>query len=132
MSTGISAKDKIALKHATNDVDPATVRAFNAAFDAWKQTWFKGGLAVSSDPHTRAVGRHFDALVALGSKIIPLVVAKLAESGNFIALQLYDALQSNPKLIVQFEPDDERLLLGEQGRALEVVKQWIASEQVAV
>ena len=46
-------------------------------------------------------------------------------------LQLYDTLQPSPKLIVQFEPDDERILSGEQGRAQEVVKQWLASHQVA-
>ena len=36
---------------------------------------------------------------------------------GLLALQLYDALQSNEKLLVQFELDDERILEGEQGRA---------------
>src|SRR5438128_2249134 len=50
--------------------------------------------------------------------------------GKFLALQLYDALQPNPKLIVQLAPEDERILKGEQGRAQEVVKHWLASHQV--
>jgi hypothetical protein len=41
---------------------PADVQAaFETAFPAWKDTWFSGGLAISSDPHTRTVGKEFDA-----------------------------------------------------------------------
>ena len=131
MKTTLTAKDRAALRILAAEADAGTRRAFQAAFAAWKKTWFQGGLAISSDPHTRTVGREFDALVALGPKILPLVVESLSDPENFLALQLYDTLQSNPQLIVQFEPDDERLLSGEQGRAQEVVKQWLASHQVA-
>jgi len=131
MKPTITAKERAALKSIAADVDARTRHTFQAAFAAWKKTWSEGGLAISSDPHTRTVGREFDALVALGSKILPLVVETLADPDNFLALQLYDALQANPKLIVQFEPDDERILLGEQGRSQEVVKQWLANHQVA-
>ncbi len=131
MKATLTAKESATLKSLTAEVDTKTRRAFQAAFAAWKKTWFEGGLAISSDPHTRTVGREFDALVALGPKILPLVVESLAEPGNFLALQLYDTLQPNPQLIVQLEPDDERILSGEQGRAREVVKQWLASHQVA-
>ena len=107
---------------------PAELRAaFDAAFRAWKAAWFRGGLAVSSDPHTRAVGQEFDALVALGPAILPLVVEALADPENFLALQLYDAIQPDEKLVVQFEPDDERVLEGEQGRARRVVQAWFAN-----
>jgi hypothetical protein len=107
---------------------PAEVRAaFEAAFDAWKRKWFEGGLAISSDPHTRAVGKEFDALIAMGPRIIPLVVEKLTDPENFLALQLYDAIQPDEKLVVHFEPDDERILEGEQGRARRVVQTWLAN-----
>jgi len=132
MKATITAKERGALKSIAADVDAKTKRAFETDFPAWKKTWFEGGLAISSDPHTRTVGREFDALVALGPKILPLVVERLADPDNFLALQLYDTLQTNSKLIVQFEPDDERVLSGEQGRALEVVKQWLANHQVTV
>jgi hypothetical protein len=85
---------------------------------------------VSSNPHTRAIGKEFDALVALGPKVLPLVVEALADADNFIALQLYDTLEPNQQLIVQYEPDDERILGGERGRAAEVVKHWLASHAV--
>jgi hypothetical protein len=131
MKATLTAKERSTLKSIAAEVDARTKEAFQSAFAAWKKTWFEGGLAISSDPHTRTVGREFDALVALGPKILPLLVERLTEPDNFLALQLYDTLQLSPKLIVQFEPDDERILSGEQGRAQEVVKQWLASHQVA-
>lgn len=107
---------------------PADVRsAFSAAFDAWKETWFRGGLAMSSDPHTRAVGPEFEALIALGPAILPLVVERLADPDNFFGLQLFDAIQTDENLLVQFEPDDERIVEGEQGRARRVVQAWFTN-----
>jgi hypothetical protein len=107
---------------------PADLRAaYERAFTAWKATWFGGGLAISSNPHTRAVGKEYDALIAMGPAIIPLVVESLADPENFFALQLYDAIQPNDKLLIQYEPDDERILEGEQGRAQRVVQAWFAN-----
>jgi hypothetical protein len=107
---------------------PSSLRAeFDEAFSAWKRTWFSGGLAISSNPQSRAVGKEFDRLIALGPKTLPLVVEKLADPENFFAIQLYEALQPNEKLLVQFEPDDERIVEGEQGRARRVVQAWFAN-----
>jgi len=116
------------LLHKQQAEIPATVQtAFDTAFSAWKDSWFRGGLAISSDPHTRAVGREFDALIAFGPVILPLLIEKLADPENFLALQLYDALQSDENLLVQYEPDDERIVEGEQGRARRVVHAWFAN-----
>jgi hypothetical protein len=107
---------------------PAELRApFDAAFRAWKGTWFAGGLAFDSNPHSRGVGKEFDALIALGPRILPLVIEVLAEPENFFALQLYDAIQPDEMLVVHLEPDDERILEGEQGRARWVVQAWFAN-----
>ena len=108
---------------------PAELRsAFDKAFAGWKDSWFTGGLAINSNPHTRAIGKEYDALIALGPAILPLLVEQLADPENFFALQLYDAIQANEKLLVQFEPDDERILEGEQGRAQRVVQAWFANQ----
>jgi len=108
---------------------PDEVRTkFEPAFSAWKQTWFQGGFAIDSNPHSRAVGKEFDALIAMGPVILPLVIEKLADPANFLALQLYDAIQPNERLIIQFEPDDERILEGEQGRARRVVQAWFVNQ----
>jgi hypothetical protein len=126
--SSLSAAQKRTL-HTEQGRMPEELRAaFENAFAAWKTTWFSGGLAISSVPHARAVGKEFDALIALGPAILPLLVEKLADPENFLALQLYDALQSNEKLLVQFEPDDERILEGEQGRAQRVVQAWFANQ----
>lgn len=123
----LSAAQRKALAEQREGVSAELRAAYEKAFAAWKATWFSGGLAISSDPHTRAVGKEYDALIALGPAIIPLVVGSLAEPENFFALQLYDAIQPNDQLLVQFEPDDERILEGEQGRAQRVVQAWFAN-----
>src|SRR5438445_7036305 len=123
----LSAAQKRALHEERARVPEELRAAFDKAFDAWKATWFSGGLAISSNPHTRAVGKEYDALIAMGPAIIPLVVESLADPENFLALQLYDAIQPNEQLLVQYEPDDERILEGEQGRARRVVQAWFAN-----
>jgi hypothetical protein len=50
---------------------------------------------------------------------------KLGDPDNFLALQLYDAIQPDERLVVQYGPDDERILEGEQGRARRVVQTWL-------
>jgi len=124
----LTASEKKAIGAQVMSVPEEVREKFEDAFDAWKGTWFEGGLAISSAPQSRAVGKPFDALVALGPAILPLVVEKLADPENFFALTLYDAIQPNEKLIVQFAPGDERVLEGEQGRAKRVVQAWFANQ----
>jgi hypothetical protein len=123
----LSTTQRRALSEERERVPEEVRMAFEDAFTAWKNTWFSGGLAISSDPHTRAVGKEYDTLIARGPTILPLVVEKLADPENFLALQLYDAIQPSEKLLVQFEPDDERILEGEQGRSRRVVQAWFAN-----
>lgn len=126
--TYLTAAEKKVLREQIHSVSSEVRTAFEAAFSAWKDTWFSGGLAISSNPHSRAVGKEFDALIALGPQILPLIVEKLADPENFLALQLYDAMQPNERLVVQFEPADERVLEGEQGRARRVVQAWFTNQ----
>jgi hypothetical protein len=124
----LSLTQKRAIQEERKNI-PVELRAsFDTAFSAWKSTWFSGGLAVSSNPNSRAIGKEYDALIALGPAILPLVIEQLADPDNFFALQLYDAIQPNEKLVVQFAPDDERILEGEQGRAQRVVQVWFANK----
>ena len=116
-----------ALTEERNQISVEQRSAYDRAFGAWKATWFSGGLAISSNPTTRAVGKEYDALIAMGPAILPLVIGSLADPENFLALRLYDAMQPNNQLLVQFEPDDERILEGEQGRAQRVVQAWFAN-----
>ena len=124
----LSTAQKHALIDERKDVPEKVQAAFDKAFAAWKKSWFSNGLAIRSDPHTRAIGKEYDTLIALGPAILPLIIEQLADPENFFALQLYDAIQTNGKLLVQFEPDDERILEGEQGRAQRVVQAWFANQ----
>lgn len=123
----LSGPQKKTLVAEREAIDPELRMSFETAFEAWKQTWFGGGLAINSNPQARSIGKEYDALIALGPAILPLVVEKLADPENFLALQLYDAIQPNDQLVIHFEPDDERILEGEQGRARRVVKAWFAN-----
>lgn len=123
----MSSIQKKVLREQRRAVPIEVQNAFQSAFRAWKETWFAGGLAISSDPHTRTVGKEFDDLIAMGPSILPLLIEELADPENFLALQLYDAIQPNEKLLVQFGPEDERILEGEQGRARRVVEAWFAN-----
>ena len=124
----LSSAQRKALAEEREQIPEDVREAYEAAFAAWKATWFTGGLAINSNPHTRGVGREYDALIALGPAIIPLVVESLADPENFFALQLYDAIQPNELLLVQFEPDDERILEGEQAAEPQrVVQAWFAN-----
>jgi hypothetical protein len=124
----LSTAQRRALNEQRDKVPEELRAAFKEAFAAWKRTWFSGGLSISSNPSTRAVGKEYDALIALGPAIMPLVIEELADPENFFALQLYDAIQPNEKLLVHYEPDDERIFEGEQGRAHGVVQAWFANQ----
>jgi len=123
----LTATQKKILREQRTRVPAELKAAFDAAFSAWQETWFRGGLAMSSDPHTRTVGKEFDALVALGPEILPLVVGALTDPDNFMALQLYDAIQPDDRLVVQYGPEDERIVEGEQGRARRAVQGWLTN-----
>lgn len=126
-SSAMDTEIQTAIESAVAVVPQETRGAFANAFDAWKKTWFEGGAAISSDPHTRACGKEFDVLISLGPSIIPLVIEALSVPDNFIALQLYDAIQPDANLVIQYDSDDDRILEGEQGRARRVVQHWLAS-----
>ena len=122
----LSKSEKTALTNDTSSIPDEVQSEFKRAFEAWRKSWFAGSLAIDSNPYSRAHGSDFDKLVALGPQIMPLVVEKLVDEQNFFALSLYDAIQSDARLIVQHEPDDPRIMEGEQGRAARVVKAWLA------
>jgi hypothetical protein len=122
--TYLSAAQRRLLERELEAIPAHVRKTFGDLFAAWKKTWFRGGLAINSNPHTRALGLEYDALIALGPAILPLLVEQLANPDNFLALQLYDAMQHNPRLVVHFEADDDRVLEGEQGRAARVIQAW--------
>lgn len=117
------------IKNAVSNIPAALREAFLTQFEAWKATWFVGDMALSSDTRDRADTYSYRILLAMGPEIIPLVVEQLADPENFMATQLYDDLQSDPKLQLNLAAADPAHLEGEQGRAKRIVENYLTTTQ---
>ncbi len=124
MPSALTGDQQRFLAEQVKHIPEAVRSSFQHAFRAWKDTWFQGSLALSSNPATRAAGKEFETLRALGPQVLPLIVEQLALAENFLALQLYDVLQTNERLRVELSPTDPRIAEGEQGRARRTVEAW--------
>ena len=108
------------------EIPADTRKAFESTFKAWKSGWMKGSLASVSDPYARAKTGEFRELKAMGKTIVPLVVSKLMDETNFLALSLFEAL-ADKKMMIRIDATDEKVLEGEQGRAYRTVKNYLGS-----
>lgn len=113
------------LKKLVKAVPKKIILEFEKIFEAWRNSWFAGRLAINSNPYNRTNSYEFFKLVKMGECILPLVVNKLTERENFFALQLYERLQHNRRLIVEHNLSDPDFLQGEQGRVFKNVSKYI-------
>jgi hypothetical protein len=120
----LTADQQHLLREQIDQIPKAVRIAFEEGFRAWRGSWSRGSMALSSNPNTRASGPEFEKLWAMGPQVLPLVVEKLADPENFFALQLYDRLQRNDQLRIELAPTDPRIAEGEQGRAKRTVETW--------
>jgi hypothetical protein len=123
----LSKADLQFLKRRVQQVSPELKERFQKAYQAWKEACQHPLIVISSDPASRTQTPAFLELVALGSEIMPLLMEKLTDPDEFFALQVVDRL-IRPEFVVSKEIDDPAILLGEQGRAIATVKQWIRRE----
>jgi hypothetical protein len=107
-------------------VDKRLKERFDERYAAWRASWSHPLIAVSSAPAARTQTTEFQELISLGPGILPLLMEKLTDPDEFFALMAVDRL-ARPELHVIREPNDQAVLLGEQGRAIETVQRWIAS-----
>lgn len=110
------------------DIPAEKVKNFEAKFKAWKNSWHKGSLSSSSDPYARAATGEFRELTAMGKEIVPLLINKLMDESNFLALPAYEKL-ADKKLVISIDARDEKVLEGEQGRAYRTVKLYLGSRK---
>ncbi|KAI7782574.1 hypothetical protein LA080_013062 [Diaporthe eres] len=94
-----SARD---LYNKLKTTSPALAADFDTKYDAWRKTWFSNNDSPNSD--TRATGPEFAALVALGPKIIPFVVYRLTSGKDFMAVVLYNKLETD--ICYKVDPKD--------------------------
>lgn len=123
----LSKADLKFIRNRVQQVSPVLRERFEKTYEKWKEAWNHPLIAVSSNPATRTQTPSFLELIALGPEILPLLMDKLTRPEDFFALQAVDRLL-RPQFIVSREPGDPAALLGEQGRAIETVKQWIRTE----
>lgn len=112
------------LDEAEAAIDPARRERFEQLFADWKKSWHDPSVQLHSNPAFVRRLPAFEELVALGPEILPAVARKLAEPDNFLALQLYEALQPDEYLKVAIRPGSAEARLGEQGRALKTAQRY--------
>jgi hypothetical protein len=64
----------------------------------------------------------------MGKEIVPLLVNKLMDESNFLALPAYESL-AGKRLSIAIDSKDEKVLEGEQGRAYRTVKLFLGSRK---
>lgn len=112
--------EAVRLRRLVAEVPDATRAAFAEAYAAWRAGWFEGPAGLSDDTRTRARLPSFRRLAAMGSEVLPLVVERLLDPGQFVALVLFERVVRAPP------PSDAHLLEGEQARALRAARRWLA------
>lgn len=100
-------------------------KQFIIRFVQWKKTWFSAEQILYSDPYTRAKGKEFENLVAMGTDILLLVIDILAEPDNFFAIGLYECLQQDARFHIKIRPESFEILQGEQSRAVRIIQKWL-------
>lgn len=125
-----SAADRDALEAAVDGVPAATKEEFETLYAQWVQA-IDERLAFSSDTRDSARLPEFAKLVALGRRILPLVVERMVHTPqlDFWLTVLYDALQRDEMLRVQYTADDPNQFEGEQSRAVRSAKLWLQALQ---
>jgi hypothetical protein len=125
----VYTKEEIAvIKNLIKAIPAASVADFEKKFRAFKNSWFKASLSSSSDPYARAASGEFRELTAMGKEIIPLLINKLMDESNFLALAAYEKL-ADKKMVIRIDANDEKVLEGEQGRAYRTVKLFLGSRK---
>ena len=123
----LSKEEAKFLKSRLDAITPELRESFEKAYQAWKRTWDHPFIVVSSDPSARTQTPAFLELIAMGRDILPLLMEKLLDPDEFFALQAVDRLL-RPEAIVVHDFESGTALAGEQARALETVRRWIALE----
>lgn len=123
----LSRKERRFLQERATQVESQVRDRFQHAYERWKRACEHPLIAISSNPGARTQTPEFLELISLGPSALPLLMEKLADPEEFFALQITDRL-IRPEFVVSWTGEDPKVFLGEQGRAVETVKQWIRRE----
>lgn len=119
----IDDNERTALSLAVSAVPDEIKKTFKKLYSMWYATSRLGPYAMQSNPVALLETYESQEIIKLGKTAIPLVLKKILD-GNFLALSLYD-LMEEPEKIIRISAEDERMILGEQYRAILVLKKWV-------
>ncbi|KAI1346527.1 hypothetical protein F5Y01DRAFT_321665 [Xylaria sp. FL0043] len=97
---------------------PNLVKEFQARFYAWQTTWHDPTKITGPNARDRCDVPEFDGLLAMGPRILPLVVYKLLNPWNFTAVFLYNALERNTRYLVDPRDVSNFLVLQRQNNLI--------------
>ena len=120
--------EKELVTNVTKSYNAEGRQAFEEVYSKWEKTWDEPPYMMSSNPGDYAKSPEFWAVISLGEDIVPLLIEKLTDPSQFFALQAVAQL-ARREVNVTFEIDDPDVVLGgEQERAAQTVRRWLAFE----
>ena len=118
--------EKQAVLNKASKIKPAIKAQFNNLFEAWdKEISTNPKTKYSSSTKAYTILPQFKEMQAMGKIIIPLIMEKLLDDQNFFLLPLYDAIQKDSRLKVNYKEGDVKILEGEQNRAKRTIRIWL-------
>lgn len=100
-------------------VDADLKAAFDERLAAWKATWTRPDLAVSQNTYDLATGPEFEAVVALGDGIAPLVAQEIPKPDGIFLIPLLEQFTTPTAPASPTE--------SEQERGQRAVRAWLAT-----
>lgn len=119
-------EEKRKIRELIKPIPRSVTDRFEKHFKAWKAGWFKGDMALISDPYKRLELKEFASIKAMGKDILPLLGKKLMDESNFMALPAFEKIAANKKLVIPIHSASEQVLEGEQGRAYRTMKNYLS------
>lgn len=115
----LTAEDMQAVKDKAAAVSPEIRQKFDKALTAWRQA-IEGNarMRMSSSTYSYMELPESEVLRSMGGEIIPLIMEKLLTRDNFYLLPLYEAMQTDKKLV-------PKVAGSEQERAVLAVRLWL-------
>lgn len=120
----LTQEERSAVRALGSEVPDDVRGAFRERLTAWKSTWTRPDLLLSSDTNDFTRGREFEAIVDLGPAAIPLVLEQMAhEPDGFFLLAALERWQGRDDLVATTA---EFPLESQQSRARRAVRDAIA------
>jgi hypothetical protein len=116
------------IQQSVSNISNVTRQQFDNAYYQWIDTC-KQEKALSSYTYDCSNVETFHNLINLSSTIIPLLINKLVNPSNFLALVPYEAIQTNTSYHVPAFLENDYTIECEQSRAIKTVELWLHNEE---